>query len=260
MGGVAMADLAAYTIWVPTLLMVLFRLTGLFLTAPLLSHVAIPPTVKGLLAVIMSLGVTARMTTPVPLPPEWTALVLGLGGEILLGATIGYAAGLIFMGIELGAEQIAQQMGIALASVFNPMFEDSSNVLAGLMSMAAMTIFLVIGGHRLLISGMVDTFGTVPLMGYGMHAGVLDAMVELLRVSFMLSIKLAAPALVALFLASISMGFVQRTMPQLNILSAGFQIRVLLGLAIVTASVTTLLPLMERGWSLTMDQLMKIFL
>jgi flagellar biosynthetic protein FliR len=49
-------------------------------------------------------------------------------------------------------------------------------------------------------------------------------------------IRLAAPAMVALFLISIAMGFLAKTIPQLNILTIGFAIRVVVGLVITILS------------------------
>lgn len=254
-----MTDLAAYTIWVPTLLMVVFRLAGLFLTAPVLSQPAIPPPAKAIVCLAVGLAVTARISAPLALPGDWLTLIMGLGGEVLIGATLGYAASLLFAGIELGGEHIGQQLGISLASVFNPMFQESSSVLSTTLSLASLCIFLVIGGHRVLIHAVLDSFGQVPLMGFAMHVGVLNAVVTMLGASFVLAIKISAPVMVAMFLASLSLGFIQRTMPQLNILSTGFQIRIILGLVILIASMAMLVPLVETAWGVLLKHMATIF-
>lgn len=254
-----MAELAVYTVWVPTLMLVIFRVAGLFIMAPLLSDSNIPIPVKILLSVILGLAVTARLTSPVAMPDTWVSLVMGIGGEMLIGATIGYVTSLIFVGVQMGAEQMAQQMGIALASVFNPMVEDTTNALGGLFDLTVLAIFLVIGGHRAMIGALMDSFGQVPLMGFSVQVELLDAVLSLLKASFVLAMKLAAPTLVALFLATISMGIIQKTMPQLNILSVGFQVRVLLALIILAVGVSSLLPLLQAGWEITMKELVKVF-
>ena len=254
-----MAELAVYTVWVPTLMLVIFRVAGIFIMAPLLSDSNIPIPVKILLSVILGLAVTARLTLPVAMPDTWLSLVMGIGGEMLIGATIGYTTSLIFVGVQIGAEQMAQQMGIALASVFNPMIEDATNALGGLFDITVLAIFLVIGGHRAMIGALMDSFGQVPLMGFSVQVGLLEAVLSLLTASFVLAMKLAAPTLVALFLATIAMGIIQKTMPQLNILSVGFQVRVLLALVILAVGVASLLPLLQRGWEITMQELVKVF-
>ena len=201
----------------------------------------------------------ARLAAPVTLPGDWVSLVLGIGREMLLGATIGFATSLLFLGVQVGAQQIGQQMGIALANVFNPVSRATTNVLGGLFHLTALVIFLSIGGHRLMMHGLLETFDTVPLMGFGVGAGVLKMVVSLLTAAYVMTVKVAAPVLVAMMLASVAMGLIQRTMPQFNILSAGFQIRVMVAALILAVSVASLGPLVGRGWEFTMTKLAELF-
>ena len=152
-----------------------------------------------------------------------------------------------------------QQMGIALANVFNPMAETTTNVMGTLFHLTAVAIFLVIGGHRLMMQGLLDTFRSVPLLGFEMTAGVLDVIVSLLAAAFVLAVKVAAPVLVTLMLASVAMGLIQRTMPQFNILSAGFQVRIMAAGLVLAVGVPSLIPLVERGWGLTMRRVAGLF-
>lgn len=254
-----MAELAGYTVWAPTLMLVIFRVAGLFLAAPLLSSASIPMPVKAMLSVVLGLAVTARLAAPAAMPQTWAQLVLGVGSEMLVGGAMGFAASLFFTGIELAAEHISQQMGIGLANVYNPLAEDSTNVLAGLFQMTALAVFLAIGGHRVLMGGLLDSFGRVPLMGLAAHDGMLESVLSLLAAAFVLGFKLSAPAVLALFLATLALGFVQRTMPQLNILSVGFQVRVMLGLLVMVVSLAAMVPLIEAAWRLTLEQMTKLF-
>jgi flagellar biosynthesis protein FliR len=254
-----MTEFAAYTIWAPTLLLVIARVAGIFLTAPLLSETAIPGVVKAMVAMVLGLAVTARLAAPVTMPGDWVALVLAVGGETLLGATIGFATSLMFHGVELGAEHIGQQMGLSLASVFNPLVEDTTNVLGNMLHLTALVIFLAIGGHRLMVQGLLETFDKVPITGFSMSQGVLDAVVSLTTASFVLAIKVAAPILVTMMLVGVGMGLIQRTMPQLNILSAGFQIRIMVSAVILAVSVASLLPLVQQAWQITMTVMTRLF-
>jgi len=254
-----MSELAAYTVWVPTLMLVIFRVAGIFISAPLLSDVPVPARVKAAFSIVVALAVTARIASPVAVPGDWVTLVMGIGGELLIGGIIGYAAGLLFLGVELGAQHIGQQMGIALAQVYNPLAQATANVMSILFHMTALVIFLAIGGHRTMLAGLLDTFHFVPLMGFSMHAGILKMVVALLSAAFVLAVKVSAPVLVALLLTSVSLGVIQRTMPQFNILSAGFQVRILVSLLILAVTVASLAPLLENGWQITTEHVMRIW-
>ena len=56
----------------------------------------------------------------------------------------------------------------------------------------------------------------------------------LLTASVEVALRVAAPLLALIFLQTVAMGFVAKTVPQLNILSLGFPLRILGGLLIVT--------------------------
>jgi flagellar biosynthesis protein FliR len=47
-------------------------------------------------------------------------------------------------------------------------------------------------------------------------------------------------------------------MPQFNILSAGFQIRIMLATAVLAVAVAALAPLVEQVWSLTRTQIARM--
>lgn len=242
-------------LWVPTLVLVLVRVAGIFIAAPLLSDGTIPAKVKAVLALIISLGAVSRLAAPATLPDTWPALTLGIGGELLIGATLGYAASLLLLAMDVAGQQMGQQMGVALAEVFNPMLQDNSNVLSSLYHLTGLAIFLAIGGHRILLVGLLDSLGSVPLLGFGMGEDLLAVVIGLLTASFILGIKVAAPVLVAQLLASVSMGLIQRTMPQFNILSAGFQIRIIVGALVVAIGLGNLPSLLAMGWEFTRESI-----
>ena len=71
--------------------------------------------------------------------------------------------------------------------------------------------------------------------------------VGLLGASFALALKVAAPVLVAMLLATVAMGMLQKTMPQCNLLSTHLPIHTLVGLTVLAASLGVLLPLMQQA-------------
>ena len=53
--------------------------------------------------------------------------------------------------------------------------------------------------------------------------------------SFALGIRAAAPLLIALFLSTLVLGLISRTLPQINIIAVGFGLNSLLTLAMIAA-------------------------
>ena len=63
--------------------------------------------------------------------------------------------------------------------------------------------------------------------------GMLSLIVGLLAAAFELALRVAAPLLALIFLQTVAMGFIAKTVPQINILVVGFAIRALISLMIL---------------------------
>ena len=253
-----MPELAPYIPWVPTLLLVTMRVAGIVLVAPVFGHSSVPVKLRVLISAAMGLAVVGRLARPVTLPANWFDLCMGFGGELLIGAAIGYAARLILAGVELGAFHVSQQMGLALADVINPLKADSPSAVRGLFRMLAVVVFLGIGGHRAVVAGLLQTFQTLPPLAVTPAEGILSALVGLLGASFVLALKVAAPVLIAMLLATVALGLLHKTMPQCNLLSIGLPVRAMLGLLVAAAALAAISPLMEAATT-HMSQVIQAF-
>jgi flagellar biosynthetic protein FliR len=244
-----MPDLASYAIWAPTLLLATVRVTGIMLVAPVFAHAVVPVKLRVLLSVAIGLAVVGRLAEPVNVAVRGAELWAALGCEFVIGAAMGYAARLLFAGVELGAFHVSQQMGLALAAVAAGARGEAGGGISGLFRLLAILAFLAIGGHRILLGGLIRSFETVPPLSFPAGEAVLSRVVSLLGASFVLALKLAAPALIAMLLATVALGLLQRTMPQCNLLSIGLPARALLGLLVLALALAALMPLMEAATS-----------
>ena len=159
------------------------------------------------------------------------ALVGGVS-EVAIGACIGLSLSIFMMGVEAAGRLVGQQAGLALGQVFDPTQNRQVSIIGQVYTISLTMLFLMVGGHRATIAALLDTYEAIPLLSfqYGTSVGLLLA--EMLTASFILAIRVAGPALLALFLVGTALTFLSRTMPQLNILTVGFTIRALVALAV----------------------------
>ena len=244
--------------YIPAMLMVLARVGGIFIVAPVFSEAAVPVRVRVFLAIAMSLAVVSRLPGPAEIAGGAGAFLAAVAFEALIGATIGYAARLVFAGVEFGAHHIGQQMGISLVEAFDPSGEAGGGAVRTLLRLLAIVIFLAIGGHRQMIAALLGTFDFVPAFGAAAPANILDTVTGLLEASFLLALKVAAPVLVAMLLATVATGMLQKTMPQVNILSVGFPMRAMVGLIVMAAGLAILPAAIETAWRGTSEELTKL--
>jgi flagellar biosynthetic protein FliR len=97
-------------------------------------------------------------------------------------------------------------------------------------------VFVSLGGLEALYLSLASTFERVPPGGFGLGMLPLDAIVGVVASGFELAIRVAAPAVCIIVLIMIAMGFVMKSMPQINVLSIGFTVKIIGGLLMVTLS------------------------
>ncbi len=243
------------TTWAATLVLLLARVAGMVMVAPVFSSRAVPLRLRYMISAVIALAAAGRLGSPVSAPAGAGEFVAGVVCEAFLGVAMGYAVRLVFVGIELGAVHTAYQLGLGIGEVFEPFAEEISGPMRRLFYILAIVLFLAVGGHRALLSGLMKTFTVIPPLDYAGATNVLNIPVTVMGAAFALGLKVAAPVMVAMLLATATMGFVQRTMPQCNILSTGLPIRAALGMLVLAAAVAAMAPLMESAVDMVFDNL-----
>lgn len=220
-------------------LLVFFRMGGIFVTAPVFGSASIPVPVKIWLSFLMAVLVYPMVdAAAIELNPNLGAYTFAVAAELAVGIVIGLAAQVLFVAVQMGGLVIGQEMGLTLANVIDPVTNEQVSVIAQFKLLMAILIYLAVDGHHLLVRAAVGSFETIPLAGTAIDAPaalyLADHMVvEMLRTAM----QIAAPALVALFLVTIALGFMARTVPEMNIFAVGFSVRLLLGFIVVALAI-----------------------
>ena len=224
------------------LMLVAARLSGLFIFTPTLAGAIVPMRVRALLVFALALAVYPVIPGVAQGAPEvdLVGLVPMLVMELLIGFSMGLIASIPLVSINLGGLLMGQQMGLGVARVFNPAAGVNSNVLGQMLYMLALAAFLGMGGLEWLFIALLDTFGRVPVGAMAASQVPLGLLVEVIASGFELAMRVAAPVLTIILLETLSSGFVMKTMPQINILSVGFPIKISLGLIILGSSLVAI--------------------
>ncbi len=225
-------ELLHIPLMLPAFALVLARLGGLMIAAPIFSGAAIPRRVKGAFTIGMAWVIFPLVAGQVPQDVSVSTVVTGMVGELMIGLSIGLALATLISGVQLGGMVAAQQAGIALGQSFDPTVDESSTVIGQAYSIFIYMVFLVVGGHRALVAALLDTFLIIPPLSFQFNDSLLELLVEMLTGAFVMAVRLAGPVLIALVLLTLAMGLISRTMPQLNILSVGFTLKALVMLAV----------------------------
>lgn len=224
--------------FVPVYVLVVFRLAGLMIFAPLLGSGRIPRRLKTIFALVLAAGMCASVKSPPTLPQTPWELALGIGGEMAFGLAMGMVLSFTFIAAQWAGEIIGQQMGLNISEVLDPQFGASGSLVGDLYFMLTLVVFLAIGGHRDMIRGIRASFGSLPLLSLGIDRPLFDTLVGLFQSCTTLAMQLAAPMLVTMLVVDLALGCIGKAMPQMNVLTAGLTIRSLLGLAVIIVGIT----------------------
>ncbi len=233
-------ELLATYLKLPVFGLVAARLAGLLMFQPVLGALSIPHPVRVLFVLALAALLTPLVSMPAAAPDSALGLLVALAGEMLTGIALGTVLIACFVGLQLGGLLLAQETGVAFGQIVDPTSEEQETVFGVFYLQLAAVVYLVLGGHRALVAACLDTFRTLPLLSVGPDRipGV-DLLCAAFGLSCEVALRVAGPVLLALFLVNVALGFVSRTMPQLNILAIGFSAKALVAFLLMAVSLPT---------------------
>lgn len=211
-------------------LLVLARMSGLFLVAPIFSSRQIPVRVK--VFILILLAGTMAYFVPVKYAftiPNAAYFVAALVMEIIIGYTIGFVAYVVFAAIQLAGQIMDMQMGFGIINVVDPQTGTQIPLMGNLTQTLALLIYLCIDGHHYLLQALAQSYQVIPVLGFHFSKPLWELLLEVSVYMFVIAVKIAVPFLVALLTADVAMGFIARTVPQMNVFIVGLPLKILLG-------------------------------
>jgi len=195
------------------------RMFACFTVLPFLGGNILPQYIRN--ALIFALFVTLYPLVA-PLAPEHLPLhrgVLLLGKEIFVGLVIGFVVSLLFWSAEMTGFLVDNQRGASMASAMDPLYGESTSPSGVLLLQLVTVLFFSTGGFLVFLSGVFESYRLWPVFEFfprlqgSLPLFFLGKTDQLMRTAFLLS----APFLIAIFLVDLSLGMVNRFVPQLNV-------------------------------------------
>lgn len=227
--------------WISLFFWPFCRFSGLFISAPILSHTSIPNRVKLGVALMLSILV-GPLLPPMPDVPLFSWASFGVVVEqLLIGVTIGLVMQIIFAAIQAAGEYIGLQMGLAFASFFSPDSGANTMILSRFFYVFATLLFVSIDGHLILIETVIRSFAWLPVGSVAsLPSDLFMAVVRFGSVVFSAGILLALPVFGALLIVNLTLGILNRSAPQLTVFSVGFPMSLTLGMVLLVVLMTEL--------------------
>jgi flagellar biosynthetic protein FliR len=163
-------------------------------------------------------------------------LGLVLAREVIVGLGLALVTSFAFRAAEMAGRLVDVLRGAALAEVFVPTSEERASPLGALYVLLASLVFLELGGVARTLEALLVSYDAVPLAG-GLTASGLRAGAEVVVLAsarlLESALGLAAPAIVALWLADLALGMVARVAPAIPVYFVGLPLKGLLAVGVV---------------------------
>ncbi len=234
--------------------LVLTRVSGIVVSAPVFGGGDIPLQFRALLAFAFALLIMpSQWTLYVEEPTSLVGFVIFIAAELLIGLTIGIGVNMLFTSMHLAGDMIGRIGGLTSSQLFDPTSGEQVPMLGRLMQMLAVTVFACVGGLRILMGALLDTFESIPVGSGLIRVSVAESMIVIVNATFSLGFRIAAPAMVGILVAMTVMGVLGRTLPQLNLMSVGFGINTIIMFVILFLTIGTAMWCFQERFVFVLD-------
>lgn len=236
--------------------LVLGRVAGILSSIPLFGGKAVPMRIKAAMVFVMALVLFPILRVNVSLPDDSVSLAILMVCETLIGLSLGLFSQIIFTSVEFCGQLVGMQMGLSIANMFDPTQGQQLSIMSVFQNLLAMLLFMSLGAHHLFIRSIVESYQVIPVGGWHMSGELLQFFITTVGNVFVLGIKLAAPVMVSLLAATVVLGIMARSFPQMNVFMISMPLNIGIGFLILGMSLMVFFHTLQKAFA-GMDQQIK---
>jgi flagellar biosynthesis protein FliR len=215
-------------------ILVLARISPLFLLAPLFSSKMVPARARGVIAVALTVGIAPlALHAGGRIPIDAFAYSALLLKELLVGLAFSFSLGALFAALSAAGSFADAVVGFSFGSLIDPITGNQGGVLNQVYAMFGLLIFVAINGDGWVIEGLSRSYDAIPLTGTPDIGSLTQGASVAFSGIFAAAVEICAPVLLAMLLTDAAFGLVSRVMPSLNVFAVGFPAKVTVGLLLI---------------------------
>ena len=222
--------------WILAAVLAMARIGGAFAICPALTESMIPGVARHAATLGFALlAVPLIYTTMPPGEPNGWMFALLAAREALIGFLIGFFSAIPFWVAENVGNFIDNQRGATMGEVYSPINGAQVSTTGIFFTQLVSTLFFVGGAVFLFLGALYKSYVVWPVFAEGLSFApdaplqVLGALDDMLKTTVVIS----APVIIIMFLATLGLGLVNRTAPQLNVFFLSMPVKSALGVAML---------------------------
>jgi flagellar biosynthetic protein FliR len=231
--------------------LVMVRLSGLMVFAPVFSSPAIAPRIKAGFVLAM----TVLLAPVVAAVPGARAVmdVRALLGELGVGLVFGLSLMLLNEALMLAGTLLGVQFSFSLVNLMDPNSMIETAVLGQMLGWLGVLVILGSGLDRTLLAAVVRSFSVVPVGQAVIEAKTGAALAMMVSGIFLAGLQLAAPVMAAAMAVEITIALVARLSPQLPAMVISVPLKTLVSYGVLIASLAVWPGWIERHFTALLD-------
>lgn len=225
--------------------LIMLRMIAFVVSAAVLSSPSVPVTAKVLFSMVLTMMVYTSVADNkliARVADQQENLIQLAVFELVVGLCLGFLTRFFFFAVSMAGEMISVALGLGQAQIFNPLMGSQGNAMEQFLVMFATLVYLAMNGHHLMIQGLIQSFGTIPVANVNITAIELKNVVMAAQDIFVIAIRMAAPIVISMLVIQVGIGLLSRAVPQINVLSTAASVSALIGIILLIIC----LPLMSN--------------
>ncbi len=216
----------------------------------------VPAIVRVILAIGLATWLVAGNPAATSASDFWTrGLPVVAATELFLGLTLALGPQLAFAMLLWAGRAIDVQAGFGIATLVDPTTRSQMPLVGTLFVYLAGAIFFATDGPHDLLAVWAASLDRVPLGAGG--GGSALPVIDYLSGVALLAVGLAGLVLLVLFLLDLAVALLSRTLPQMNVLVLGFQVKAIATVAVLPLALGTsgalILHILRRAFDMMAD-------
>ena len=238
--------------------MSVFIRAGAFLLAlPVLSASNLPTIVRTALAALIAALVAPGLPPAPPIPDFWSSIGRMIS-EALVGLSLGFTARLVFGAFELAGQLVTSELGLNMSAVLNPIASVPQQAPGTILYLLAAMLLFTLDLHHWLLAGFARSYTLVPIGAAQLQEGLLEHLVRQSSQMFVVALQMTAPVLSITFTVTLVFAMLGRVVPQMDVFSASFAIRIAAGLTVFGMTLPLVAEHMANGLRRMPDDLIRV--
>ncbi len=240
--------------------LIIIRVSGIFVTAPVLSSENVPRMLRIYLALICALILFSVLPQTNIIFDRLNTVDYFLLAfkELMIGLLMGFIPRVMFAAIDFAGTVTGFLMGLSVANVVDPQTDLQVSIIASLEGLLATLLFIVIDGHHIFFEVLTFSYQEIPIGGFLFSGNKIDFIMRVMSDLVIIGLQLGAPLIVALLFANVIMGFMARSIPQMNVFIVGFPFTIGLGLIMLIVGMPHLIRAMEQLFGKVGEQIIDL--